>query len=204
LFLLATSLYRSSGWATITLRYHYSLGGNFIHQGKEATYYRKRDKAIARAVLRAGQAAIGLAGSDAVYEQTLPGIYAETLLPIVNDSGQTLRFVLAACATRQAVQRVKSKIANREPLRIATSYPNTAVRELQEKLGIDAVVPEAGLESGGIEALPWEYPDEIDAIFEQVLTGDSLRENQLFVVENAITFVNLCRVTTYNTANNRI
>ena len=189
---------------TTTLKFPSFLEDVFIYQGAEATYYRKRDKEISRNVLLAGIGALGLAGSDALTENPVPGARSETLLPIVNDRGQPLRFVLAACDTRQAVRRVESKIANNEPLRVATSYPNTAVRDLQEKLGINSLVPAVGRQTGGIEAVPWQYPDEIDAIFELVLSGDSLRDNELRIIEDDITSVDLCKVTTYNTANNKL
>lgn len=176
----------------------------FIYQGAEATYYRKRDKEIARNVLLAGIGALGLAGSDALNESPVLGASSETLLPIVNDRGQPLRFVLATCATRQAVRRVESKIANNEPLRVATSYPNTAIRDLQEKLGIDSFIPAVGRQTGGIEAVAWQFPDEVDAVFELVQTGDSVRDNGLQIIEDDITSVDLCKVTTYNTANNKL
>ncbi len=189
---------------TTTLKFPSFLEDVFIYQGAEATYYRKRDKEISRNVLLAGIGALGLAGSDSLNENPVPGASSETLLPIVNDRGQPLRFVLATCDILQTTKRVESKIANNESLQIATSYPNTAIRDLMKKLGINACVPALGMQTGGIEAVAWQYPDEIDAIFELVLSGDSLRDNGLQVIEDDITSVDLCKVTTYNTANNKL
>lgn len=117
--------------------------------------------------------AFGLAGSDAILEKGSEGVTVTTLMPI-----QGLRFVLAARPDK--IKPVQAKLANGEGIALGTSYPNTAIK-LLGSLAIPTIV-----QGGAVEALPWQYSEQIDGIFELVRSGKSLDENGLEIVEDDI------------------
>lgn len=131
----------------------------------------------------------GAVGSDRLYEMQFEGA-VESIAPIVNASGQSLRFAIIA----RDVERCRAKIRNGEVMRIITSYPNATKRLFPEV--------EVFYASGGIEAELIDQADRIDAAYELVQSGDSVRENGLDIVEDAIEFVELCGIS-LNLANNR-
>jgi len=137
--------------------------------------------------------AFGLAGSDALNENPNPNVMTTSLMPVLNEAGQPLRFALATRDTAQDMMMVRSKITNNEPLKIATSFPNTAVRELA-RLGIWGVVSAANIEQGCVEGLLAERTATVDAIFEVVQSGNSVRQNGLVVLEDNIMPVMLMKV----------
>ena len=126
----------------------------------------------------------GLVGSDLMEEIEYP-LEAESLMPIEN-----LRFAVATSLDK--LDQTTTKMRSNEPLVIATSYPNTAKREMG-KLGIIVEFNARSIQPGGIEALPEQY-GEVDAIFDLVRSGDTLRANKLGIIEDDISSVNLMLV----------
>ena len=166
-------------------------GGRFIWRENEMTYYLKRDAEVVTEVNVSGLGTFGLAGSDAVGEDPIRTFAAEDLMPIRNSSGQPLRFALATRNRAVDIARLKQKVTDGEPLCIATSYPVTLRKELQATgLALGATI----VRQGGIEALLWQYEQEIDAIFELVQSGNSIRDNELVVVQDNIKPVMLQKV----------
>ncbi len=163
-----------------------SLRGVFTSSDAKGRIYRKkRDRAIPLSVLVSDNLSFGFVGSD-LLEETEYNVSTELLFPV-----QNLRFAIATLPTKQ--DRYESKVRNNEPLVIATSYPNTAQREMG-KVGILTEFNERSVQQGGIEALPKEYP-EVDAIFDLVRSGDTIRDNGLVIIEDDIRSVNLMLVT---------
>jgi ATP phosphoribosyltransferase len=116
----------------------------------------------------------GFVGSDRIAEDQCDW-YQETLEPIQNEKGQPLRFALIA----RDADRLKAKLARSEPLSVITSYPTIAL----SKLGVKNTVEYVG---GCVEAEVLDRGEEVDAAFELVQSGDSVRENRLEIVEDDI------------------
>ncbi len=127
-----------------------------------------------------------IVGSDSVSEYAPKGD-CEPLEPVAD-----LRFALIA--TSQRVRSVRSKARAGEPLRIGTSYPKTAGAVLAS-VGVNAVMDERTIVSGGVESLPWQPERGVDALFELVQSGESLRQNRLEIVADGLALVSLVKVT---------
>jgi ATP phosphoribosyltransferase len=140
---------------------------------------------IVSAVMNSDTLSFGLIGSDYI-DETGYNVSTETALPIVR-----LRFALATSETKK--DRTIAKIKSGEPLTIGTSYPNTAIREMAN-IGLVGLFGPRSIQPGGIESLPQEY-SEIDAIFELVRSGNSIRNNELVILQDNIKSVDLMLVT---------
>jgi len=163
----------------------YLSGGVFTAVDAQGRMYRKkRDKAIAPSVLVSDRPSFGLVGSD-LMDETDYALMSESVCVVSN-----LRFALATSLDKS--ERTLSKIRYNEPITIGTSYPNTAMREMG-KIGMIGQMNSRSVQPGGIEALPQEYP-EIDAIFDLVRSGDTVRDNNLVIIEDDIRSVNLMLV----------
>lgn len=121
---------------------------------------------------------LGFVGSDRTKEDGYEG-YSESLGPVMNEKQQALRFALIAVNA----DRIRSKLTNGDQLKIATSYPNVAATMMPNTY-TEYVV-------GCIEAELNDRWDTIDAGFELVQSGDSVRQNGLEIVEDDILPVNL-------------
>jgi ATP phosphoribosyltransferase len=124
-------------------------------------------------------------GSDAVSEYTGRGYISEVLEPIPD-----LRFVLAATAAR--ADEVSERILDEKTVSIGTSYPRTANRCLKVR-GTKFSLVDTNIVSGCVEAILYDDERSLDAIFELVQTGDSLEQNGLEIVRDAIEPVNLVK-----------
>lgn len=177
----------------MALKYHALLRGVFIYRSADTKYFLKRDKTVAANVLDSQAPAFGLLGSDAFYESPDSRLDTEVLLPIINAAGKRLRFAVATPEDGASIKTVKKKIEAGEPIKIGTSYPNTAVREMAA-LGIAIMMNPKCVQEGCAEGLPEQYPDDCEAIFELVQSGDSLVENGLKTLIDDIAPANLLRV----------
>lgn len=163
------------------------LRGVFTYRDRQGRIYRqKRDADVADNVVWSDKPCFGLAGSDVLREVPRSDIDTQYAAPI-----RGLRFALATSV--QKADSALDKLANQEPLIIGSSYPNTARRTM----GRLVLVSSRGVQGGGIESLPDQYK-EIDAIFELVRSGDSLRANNLVVIEDYIETVSLMTVVKKN------
>ena len=131
----------------------------------------------------------GLVGSDRLDEVGFDG-YKESVGVVMNDNLQALRFALIA----QDADRCRAKLRAGEGLRLATSYPRAATRRFP---GFELMYA-----SGGIEAELLDQGASLDAAYELVQSGDSVRDNGLEIVEDCIEFVELVEIS-LNLANNR-
>lgn len=131
----------------------------------------------------------GLVGSDRLDEMQFDG-YKESVGIVMNDRQQALRFALIA----QNADRCRAKLRAGEGLRLATSYPRSAMRRFPDFEFMYA--------SGGIEAELLDQGAGLDAAYELVQSGDSVRDNGLEIVEDCIEFVELVDIS-LNLANNR-
>lgn len=120
----------------------------------------------------------GFVGSDRLGEVGYTG-FSETVEPIINPAGQPLRFALIATSSL----RVRTKLASKQPMVVATSYPVTARRIMGQENQYEYV-------PGGVEAEIIDRSD-IDCGFELVQSGDSVRQNGLEIVEDNIESVTL-------------
>jgi ATP phosphoribosyltransferase len=172
-----------------------SLRGVFTYRDPVDRVYRlKRDKEIVTNVAYSEFDTFGLVGSDAVEEGFIDRfngpspIRAELVAAI-----RGLRFALAT--TGGKLDKVKSKFEKGEPFTIVTSYPNIARFALG---GCGAQVVDLWGEDkvplGGIETYPDQYPYKVDAIFELVRSGDSLRDNGLEIIADNLMDVDLMMV----------
>lgn len=105
--------------------------------------------------------------------------------PITNATGQILRFALIARKGSPAQDKLRSN----EPLSVVTSYPRIAFRQLE-----GAPLASVDYVNGCIEAELIDRTD-IDAAFELVQSGDSVRQNGLQIIEDDIQNVYLNKVT---------
>ncbi len=131
--------------------------------------------------------AFALVGSDTFNEYQPQNIDAEVLEPIVG-----LRFALAA--TTENAGSIAKRIAVGDQLRIGTSYPRTAANVLG-MAGVALSMDEMTIVSGGVESLPWQPELGVDAVFELVQSGVSLRQNGLVIVADDLQSVELLKVT---------
>lgn len=124
-----------------------------------------------------------LAGSDKVNED--PGRLGRyyRMESVAAISG--LRFALA---TKQGlVDEVRSRIDNAEPVRIGSEYPRTLARYF----GCRPAKEWRGKSEGMID---YYGSDDIQAVFTLVDTGQTLKINELVIVEDDIEPVELLRV----------
>lgn len=132
------------------------------------------------------QTAWGYVGSDRLNEDGIDW-FREIIEPVRNKNNQLLRFALIA----NDVDRLRRKITFNEPLSVLTSYPLTASTVIGFENNYEYI-------QGGIEAELRERK-EIDAGFELVQSGDSVRANGLDIVIDDIEQVNIeCIRTPYD------
>lgn len=136
-------------------------------------------------VLRNG-ASFGLLGTDVLEEAGFDGGVTK-YEQIRNFKGDALRFGIIARPDAE----LSLKLARGEPISIVTSYPNIAT-EVLSKLGIS--LADIDVVDGGVEAEVFERRD-IDAAFELILSGDSVRSNLLTIVADDLRTVELAKVT---------
>ena len=134
---------------------------------------------------------MALLGADVISEQGAGALAVEALEPIQNPAGQPLRFALMARADRLA--QVKAKIKANEPLSMGTAYPVTMAREMQA-LNIAMACNNGDVVAGKVEKMLYEQERGLDAIFEQVQSGDSARAMGLTVLIDYLAPVDLVRV----------
>lgn len=156
--------------------------GGIIWDDGRVQAFRKRGSAVIQSVLR-NPGSSGYVGTDRIEEDGYR-LYSESRGPVSNDAGQILRFALIARSDSAA----RNKLRANEPLAIVTSYPRIAFRQLEgtQLASLDYV-------NGCIEAELIDRPD-IDAAFELVQSGDSVRQNGLQIVEDDIQNVYLNKV----------
>ena len=158
-------------------------GGKIICACGDACVIRKRGREVINSVQRNSES-IGIVGSDRL-DECGSQLKREVIEPIVNERAQILRFALIALQS----DRVKSKLSYGEPLKLLTSYPNTAKDLLGGLAGQVVYV------SGGIEAeLIDRSNEDLDGAIELVQSGASVRANNLTIVEDYLRQVNLIKV----------
>jgi len=162
------------------------LGEGIIWEGLNVTAYRKRGSMVIESVQRE-PGAWGFVGSDRVMENSYGG-FRETLEPVVNDKGQPLRFGLIA----YNALRARAKLVGGDRLTIATSYPQIASSLLKNTENI-VYVP------GCVEAELRDREKDVDMGFELIQSGDTVRDNDLEVIEDNIMQITLeCLRTPYD------
>ncbi|HSH18594.1 MAG TPA: hypothetical protein VK978_04375 [Candidatus Saccharimonadales bacterium] len=153
-------------WLLTALKLQSSPGGGFIDATEGKQFYSVREKDMP-ALLKLGDG-LGFMGNDTFIEiekSTREGLVYQ---PVATTAS---RFVLAAV-------KGKDLLPSPTPLRIATSYPEVARMSLLTAGVNCGSVLKMG---GSVEAAPYIDPT-IDAIFDIVETGDTLRENGLEIV----------------------
>lgn len=158
------------------------MRGAIIWDDGNVQAFRKRGSAVIQSVLR-DASSVGYVGTDRIDEDGLE-LSRENRGPVTNEAGQRLRFALIA----RKGSPVRDKLRADEPISIVTSYPRTANRRIGEDRVADIQVV-----SGSVEAELVDRPD-IDAAFELVQSGDSVRQNGLWIVEDDIRYVFLNKV----------
>lgn len=162
------------------------MGDGIIWEGDGITAFRKRGSMVIESI-KCDKAAIGFVGSDRVLEGGYEG-FRETLEPIVNARGQVLRFGLIA----YNALRARTKLANNGPLTVVTSYPVVAASVLGNANTYISV-------PGGVEAELRDRESTLDIGFELIQSGDTVRDNNLQIIEDDIMPVNLeCLRTPYD------
>jgi ATP phosphoribosyltransferase len=174
------------------MRYRGSLGAAFIWGNDQLLYFQKKEKDMAISIVNDGEPCMGYVGSNVLMEQGSNGLAITSLEPVANERKQPLRFALAMRRDARKWADVAAKLACREPLTVGTSYPRTAQISLA-RLGIPMTIAAEHIQSGGIESLPYQYPD-LDVIFELVQSGDSLEQNNLTILEDDIVRINLLKI----------
>ena len=133
-------------------------------------------------------------GSDILDEQT-PGtiLDIEDLEePIINETGQPLRYALMARTDR--LKLVEQKIEAGVPLRMGTAYRKTMRRELAQ-LGIPIISEYPDVVSGKVEKMLYEEERRLDAVFDQVQSLASARAMDLTVMYENFGPISLFRAT---------
>lgn len=155
------------------------LAGSETPDGK--TYGLVRDKDMP-AWLAASQS-LGFMGSDTYAELNLP---QQNGLTFAEVAATGLRFALAA--PRDQAANVAGKLQSQETIRIVTSNPRTA-RQAVGALGGSAlrIVQVVG---GSVEVAPHLLAG-VDAIFDIVDSGQTLRENGLEIVADNLAAVSI-------------
>lgn len=157
-------------------------GGGIIWSGGGVQAFRKRGSSVIGSVLRTTNS-VGYVGTDRLEEENAQ-LCSENRGAIINEAEQPLRFALIARSDSSA----RNKLRSGEPISIVSSYPRTALMQLGENRI-------ASLENvtGCIEAELVDRTD-IDAAFELVQSGDSVRQNGLAIIEDDIRFVYLAMI----------
>jgi ATP phosphoribosyltransferase len=157
-------------------------GGGIIWDDGTVQAFRKRGSAVISSVLR-GANTVGYIGTDRIEEEAAE-LAVENRGPVINDAGQPLRFALIARPGSPATNKLRSG----EPVSIVSSYPRTAL----ERLGRERIASVENVR-GCIEAELVDRTD-IDAAFELVQSGDSVRQNGLEIIEDDLRSVYLAMI----------
>lgn len=167
-------------------------GGEIIYAVNDTLYIRERDKEILRSMQRKPLGTFALLGRDILDEQGISSYLDVQDLqePITNDAGQPLRYAVMARTDR--IKCVEQKIAAGEPLRMGTAYLNTMNRELAA-LRIPAITEYPNVVTGKVEKMLYEDERNLDAVFDQVQSGDSAKAMELTILYDNIAPISLVR-----------
>ena len=158
-----------------------SLGGVFTHVCPDrATRYSVRRGRRIIELCEDDQTSAGIVGEDIVIETETP---AEALEHIQID-GRSLRFALIG-----QIGMTLMRLQNTESVPIVTSYPRAA-EMLLKQLGINARIV---FVQGCVEAELWPG-SQFPAAIELVLSGESVRDNGLRVIEDYLRKLQLMKI----------
>jgi ATP phosphoribosyltransferase len=128
--------------------------------------------------------AVGFMGSDRYNELSEDTRAWLQFYPIAETA---IRF--AAATIPEKVSAASAKFEKEEPLVIATTYPNQAVAAIadlwQADLEETAAMVEPVYFGGSLESKPRQIP-RVDAIFDVVDTGQTMRANNLIIVADQL------------------
>lgn len=162
-------------------------GGVFTYRDGETIYSIRRGARIIELCNLFPENSVGYLGSDVANELDAP---FRPIEPIQND-GNILRFAMLMNGDDE---RTLSQLQTQSRvLRIVTSYPVTAGR-LVPQLGLRASIE---VVKGSVEAELSERRLRFDGAIEQVLSGGSVRANDLRIERDNLETVNLVQIGGY-------